>query len=883
MSATSSRLTAVSLVCLSILLSAGPAMARDGYWWGGFGPAGVAGGIYSMTEHFEDLYVGGLFDVAGGVAAANIARFNGQHWLDVDEGTDGRVLGVFSTATTIIIGGNFWNAGGSPCEHVADLELGEWTPMGDGLPDWPNVFTMHNAALHAGGKLDADGDLNYSMVARFDGLNWHDEIEGGGSYNWVNEAHDIVHYDGELFIGGDFTYDLFDPDIHCFTSWDGSEFHDYGFFNGEIVNSLLVHDKSLYIGGELNLTGGTGSYGLATLMGAGNEIHPVAQADVPRIVVDLVEWHQVVAVGQRDAVIPFNGISWLDTLGGVLAGQLNALAVIGVDLYAAGGFPGAIARWDDNWDEWVGVGGSPGVANHELNTMHALCVHDGFLVAAGDFSLPTILEGRRNCENVGIWDDGAWHRAGCGLNATVYDLAVHGGDMIAAGHFETAGGAVALHLARWDGAAWGALGDPDGDVFTLAIWNGQLVAGGDFHNVGGVSADRIARWDGAAWHAFGSGLSSTVRDLTVLDGELYAGGAFTSSGGTTLNYVARWDGSQWQPLGAGVGAIVYAVGHFQGDLIAGGWFTAAGGAPAERIARFDGSAWHPLGAGLGGASILYGVKALLEVGGELFVGGDFAEAGGLPVTDLAVWNGSAWSEFAGGVTGGASYSCVHDLMVHEGDLYVAGHFTSAGGRGEDSYHLARWVDGTLTPTFLQTFDLAVEAGSVTARWQVGEPVAADAFVLTGEATGRTWTVPHVVESAGSFRADDHAPPAGAGGEVSYTLRYAGPTGPTAVLAQQTVTLELPLAVRLLGAQPNPFNPGATVAFELDRPETIRLDVYDTAGRRIARLAGGPHQAGRHEVRWDGRDGRGHAVASGTYVARLVTGRNVQARKLLLVR
>ena len=175
MNAACRRIAVFSLLIATASLPAADAGAQgDGHWWDGFGPAGVEGGIYSMTGHYEDLIVGGLFDEAGGVAAANIAQFNGRHWLDVDGGTDGRVRAVFSTVTTLIIGGTFWYAGGTPCDHVADLELGEWTPMGDGLPDLPNAFVMHNAALHAGGRLDSDGDLNYSMVARYDGINWHD-------------------------------------------------------------------------------------------------------------------------------------------------------------------------------------------------------------------------------------------------------------------------------------------------------------------------------------------------------------------------------------------------------------------------------------------------------------------------------------------------------------------------------------------------------------------------------------------------------------------------------------------------------------------------------------------------------------------------------------
>lgn len=69
--------------------------------------------------------MGELFDEAGSLPAANVARFNGQRWRDVDGGTDGRVRAVFDYGTTVVIGGDFEEAGGIPCLHVARLDLGE--------------------------------------------------------------------------------------------------------------------------------------------------------------------------------------------------------------------------------------------------------------------------------------------------------------------------------------------------------------------------------------------------------------------------------------------------------------------------------------------------------------------------------------------------------------------------------------------------------------------------------------------------------------------------------------------------------------------------------------------------------------------------------------
>ncbi len=70
---------------------------------------------------------------------------------------------------------------------------------------------------------------------------------------------------------------------------------------------------------------------------------------------------------------------------------------------------------------------------------------------------------------------------------------------------------------------------------------------------------------------------------------------------------------------------------------------------------------------------------------------------------------------------------------------------------------------------------------------------------------------------------------------------------------------------LSGAWPNPFQSGATVAFELARESDVSLEVYDVHGARVRTLASGHWPAGRHEVRWDGRGGA--PAAPGIYFVR----------------
>jgi hypothetical protein len=69
--------------------------------------------------------------------------------------------------------------------------------------------------------------------------------------------------------------------------------------------------------------------------------------------------------------------------------------------------------------------------------------------------------------------------------------------------------------------------------------------------------------------------------------------------------------------------VVYALAVNGTNLYAGGDFTEAGGVPANHIAKWDGSSWSALGSGLDGP--VYALAA--DGAGHLFVGGGFTHAG----------------------------------------------------------------------------------------------------------------------------------------------------------------------------------------------------------------------------------------------------------------
>ncbi|MCB1048906.1 MAG: multicopper oxidase domain-containing protein, partial [Calditrichaeota bacterium] len=83
--------------------------------------------------------------------------------------------------------------------------------------------------------------------------------------------------------------------------------------------------------------------------------------------------------------------------------------------------------------------------------------------------------------------------------------------------------------------------------------------------------------------------------------------------------------------------------------------------------------------------------------------------------------------------------------------------------------------------------------------------------------------------------------------------------------------------------PNPFNPSTTIAFNLPQTEDVELVIYNSLGQKVRTLANQRYDAGRHQLVWDGRDGRGNRVSSGMYIYRIRAGQHIESRRMNLVR
>ncbi len=89
---------------------------------------------------------------------------------------------------------------------------------------------------------------------------------------------------------------------------------------------------------------------------------------------------------------------------------------------------------------------------------------------------------------------------------------------------------------------------------------------------------------------------------------------------------------------------------------------------------------------------------------------------------------------------------------------------------------------------------------------------------------------------------------------------------------------LPAAFALYQAYPNPFNPAATVTYDLPQAAFVKLAVFDLLGRQVSVLQQERMPAGVHQILWDASQ-----IASGIYLLRLEADDYAAAQKLVLMK
>ncbi|HWX22280.1 MAG TPA: hypothetical protein VN578_20460 [Candidatus Binatia bacterium] len=481
-----------------------------------------------------------------------------------------------------------------------------------------------------------------------------------------------LRFNGNLLYTGGYNLNAGLVDTNAFISvFDGTNWSILGQVNGgtTVVEDYAFLNGNVYVGGVFLGVAGVPAVGLA-------------------------KW---------------DGANW-SGVGG-FKGAVLCLTTDGTNLYVGGSFTNVGGVFNTNFAKWNGtnwssIGGGIGYYNALNSVVGAIALRNGQIYIGGSFTNA----GTTAATNLAVWNGASWSQIGGGVGGAVGDAVSSfqflGTDLYAGGKFASAGGVAALNIAKWNGTTWSALGaglkGPSGStpVDALAFLGSDLYASGNFTNAGGIAAAQVAKWDGNAWYNLGGINGSGIRAVSN-SGSIYFAGTFNLASNTIGDHIVRFDGTNWYGItgkpAQGTHFFVQALGLGSDGLYMGGFFAAAGTTVASRIARWDGTNWNALGDGVSGsfAGFTPAVRAIKARSDGVYVGGDFAIAGGQTVDDVAVWDGANWSPLGYGVD-----ASVFAIDASDTEVYVGGAFTNAYYAPGGYYtvnHIASWdaVNGWL--------------------------------------------------------------------------------------------------------------------------------------------------------------------------------------------
>ncbi|HEY1016413.1 MAG TPA: hypothetical protein VGE07_27130 [Herpetosiphonaceae bacterium] len=619
------------------LYAAGSSVRRwDGRRWHAVGTNQPAGTIYQLAFVGDTLYAGGWFDTAGGQTVNNLARWDGTSWRDVGGGvTNGGAGAAVSQLLVrngrLYITGTFDRAGSIAANGWAVWDGNAWAaPEGAGAAGAPadvGSITFDGGMLYASSAFSETGRF-HGRILRWDGAAW---TQMGPAFDvfYPTFVHGMQWYAGQLYITGAFQL-AGDPETYYVARWDGTRWQGIGTPAqvGGVVDEMIIRGGLLYF------------------------------ANISR-------------TGQR-ALLTWNGSAWNRT--GPIANPSNseqgfvfikAFAQTGAQFYIGG----LLENIKDSQGNLQTINHAAQLIDGEWHPLgHALLstgpANANSILAVGEEVYAFGRSGRTQ-----VWNGRYWRN----LTSTLpYETFASDGSTLYAHD--------SARIFRRTGAAWTAIGVPNGPPAHMRGGPSGLYVAGAFTAIDGVAVKGLARWDGASWHAVGdSAVGGAISAMHVTVGGSYIGGAFTAIGSVSANHIARWDGAAWRALGAGIpeseisvivgdNADLYALSHtaessfirhwdgaewtmivttsrdalrsiavLDGELVAGGRFDSIGGVAAQNIARWDGAAWRPLGSGLAGY-LVNAPMALTTIGHNLYVYSDYSVAGGWVSPSFARWN-----------------------------------------------------------------------------------------------------------------------------------------------------------------------------------------------------------------------------------------------------
>ncbi len=384
-------------------------------WQYAFNPSGPTGSTSSLAlayvENGGDLYVGGNFLIGGSVNAHHAARWDGTNWHALASGwssSTGFPVTYAAQRTTggeLLIGGVFSNLNGVAAPNIAHWNGGSWEALGGGVSGISSTCIRSIVELQSGdiavaGRFAYAGAVQARHVARWNGTAWSPYPSLPEALSETNISAMTVMPNGDLVAGGTFGSVAAGP-VRNIARWNGSAWTPLGNGIDGTVNALAVLPSGdLVAAGYFSEASGvivnsvtrwSGS-AWAPLGTGALQVHTGASVGfVFALTID--RNGELVAAGgfnrmggvTADNIAGWDGSNW-HALGAGVNSQVLALTrstdgdiVAGGAFTTAGGLPAArLARWNGN--AWSPVGSG---TNNSVNTLTAL--PDGGLLAGGLF------------------------------------------------------------------------------------------------------------------------------------------------------------------------------------------------------------------------------------------------------------------------------------------------------------------------------------------------------------------------------------------------------------------------------------------------------------------------------------------------------------------